>query len=1041
MFGAGGKRRGNRAQRGRGLSPIVGLVLLLGMVIAGTALLFIVGSPMLDTFESGSERERAHLCMDETDHQLATVAATGEQRSMPDTDISDCQIDVADKGQVDILWYNDSESDDLPWDDDTRTATAELGALEFELDDRTIAHQGGGIWEDTGSGTQIISEPGISYENGSTGSNGSVRFDLMLLDQDELSGSDPIARADHERSDELAADIAEAASNSDGTNVAIRIESSYHDGWKQHLETALVSNVDENVSSSISHNSGAETVEVKVKGIREQSDDSQLRIEEDRGIGNAVESDGNRVEFGQDLNFTALLNNTGSDPIDSEMTVSIEGGMVKEANSDVTEMTGGATHEETVEIDKNNYSTVLEPDNTYQYVISTPDDSLDTPGEFYLGKEGTHLNVTDIENTSTGDENTTISATIRNQGVENATGTDAQNISLEFDHPDIDGVEQELELEYGAEGTVSWIINESAWPSEEYPFSIETENDSANGTLHIEGGQEGDGVVVTADHGVLDGPGDTGDQRVDVTESTFTIGAEVTNTNLTTETQNVTLTLPGEPASEPDPETVTLESNESEIVEFEIETDDFEAGSVYEYNVSTEDSAMTSNGSFYAGKSGTYFDPADTNATRNDGNVTITANITNLGIETGSQDVGFELEYVGELPEELDGDPYGYLGETNVNRSFGETDSIELVLNESKLLDGEYEATIHTDDGTDSVEFDVDAGIDPGRVGLGEIEDAEVMVEVVGSQVSGDGRIRTGWWDFEDVHNLAPMSLDVRTNGVTEHSFENPTGGDNINTGPTWQNKSDGAFTHNFTVDEETELTLRNTRYTTCQAEATDPNTLSHYSGPTDRDLMWCNDAPNGEVFGPIDASQGENLQNVRVRSAENNTIPALPAGNEQQLSATEVLEQRGLIADSGDELDLGPGEFVFLFENTESTDEDGIDALWDDAIDSYEQNPDQTSDPNFNDLIVYVEVERAGVDPGTPSITIMPGGGNETAVGPGGSDSVDEVGDIDMEFGEGDPTAGDSPTVGTGESVEGTGDNQTTETGVNIDTDYIVIG
>ncbi|WP_440770954.1 DUF7289 family protein [Natronorubrum sp. DTA28] len=1030
MVGAGGNNQGSCSREKRGVSPIVGLVLLIGMVIAATALLFLIGSPMLDTFESESERERAHLCMDETDHQLATVAATGEQQSMPSTDISECQIDVADEGQIQFVWYNDSESDDIPWDNDNRTASAELGALEFELEDRTIAHQGGAIWEDTGSETRIVSEPGISYENDS------VQFNIMLLDQDELSSSDPVARADHERSDELAENITNAASESDGNNVAIRIESSYHDGWNRHLEDTFEPDNDDNVS--ISHNATDEYVEAAIGSVREIDTGSSIILEDDLVFQDPVnEMVGEyRLEKNKSLQFEAMLNITNGESLDQNLTLAID----SESYETPINSEGAGVIEPSFNITDHS----LEPGYSYSYQYTLEDGTeLHTPGEFYLGKPGTHFNVTDgdIETTPDGDGNTTITADIWNQGVENATDADAQDISLEFDHPDIDGVEQELELDYGADGTVEWTINESAWPGGEYPFAIETEDDSANGTLYIGGGQEGDGVVVTADHGVLDGPEDTGDQRIDVTESTFTIGTEVTNTNLTTETQDVALSLPGEPASEPEPETVTLESNESETVEFEVETDDFEAGSVYEYNVSTEDSAMTSPGTFYAGKSGTHFDASETNATHDGDYVTVTSNITNLGIESGSQDIGFELEYLGDLPEELEGDsPYGYLGENTVERSFGESGTIELELNESNLIDGEYEATIHTEDVTDSVEFDVDAGIDPGRVGLGEVEDAEVTVEVLGSQVSGDGTTGNWWWG-EQVHNLAPMTLDVLADDDTVHSFENPGGGDNINTGPTWQDKTDDSYTYNFSVDDEIELTLRNTRHNTCQSQSTDPNTLPHYSGPTDRDFMWCDDAPSGEAFGPIDASQGENLQNVRVRSAENNTIPALPAGNDQQLSATEVLEQQGLIANSGDELDLGPGEFVFLFENTETTDEEGIDALWNEAIDAYEEHPDQTYDPNFNDLIVYVEVERAGVNPDTPSITITPGSGDETNVSHGGSDGVGEVGDVDVDLGEGSSSAGDSPSVGTGESAGSTGDNQSTETGIDIDTDYIVIG
>ncbi|AGB30260.1 hypothetical protein Natpe_0328 [Natrinema pellirubrum DSM 15624] len=359
--------------------------------------------------------------------------------------------------------------------------------------------------------------------------------------------------------------------------------------------------------------------------------------------------------------------------------------------------------------------------------------------------------------------------------------------------------------------------------------------------------------------------------------------------------------------------------------------------------------------------------------------------------------------------------------------------------NGTKLLDGEYQATIQTEDGVKTRNFTVDAGIDPGRVGLGEVDDANVSVDVMGSQVSTNEVI------LEEpffIHQLYPMSLDVVANGETKHTFENPSGDDNINTGPTWQDKTNSSYTYNFTIENETELTLGNRiyRYNTC-GQSTDPDELPHYSDPEDRTLVWCDNIPSHPAFKTINASQGQNLQNVRVRSAENNTIPVLPTAADQQMTATETLEERGLMKDE-DELDLGPGEFVFLFENTANCgygcDDNDIDALWDQAISAPEDEP---NDPDFNDLIVYVQVERAGVDPGTPSITIMPGGGDSTDVDTGdGSKTGDGPVEVDPSL-EGDADEGAGPDIGTGTSDNDVTGGMTGDTGVDVDADHIVIG
>ncbi|WP_255192300.1 DUF7289 family protein [Natronobeatus ordinarius] len=768
-------------------------------------------------------------------------------------------------------------------------------------------------------------------------------------------------------------------------------------------------------------------------------------IVEDRGVG------GEQLVTAEDGPFTlevdVLSTYPDSESQDVELAISEAG-----IETDQT-VTLGFNESESVAFD-------LEPEDfevgsVYEYNVTTAEHGVS--GSFYVGSSGSTFEFADGVDVepSADDDDVSISAAVRNVGVEEG----SQNVTLSFDEFDAETTEW-LTLDRGADGTVAWTMNQSALPLGENEFTISTENDAVSGS--VEGLATGDqeGFFVTEDRG-------TGtDQLVTLDDGSFELEAEVMNAYLTEESQDVSLAIP-DAGIESDRET-TLESGERTAVTFDLAPDDFEAGSVYEYELSTDDHAVT--GSFYAGKPGTYFDLSNPNATV-DGNVTIAADLQNVGVETGDQEVFLALEYLEEMPEEVDEDIYGELGSKVVNRSYGTEAPVEFELNGSALLDGPYETTIYTENEHEgetqlesvSTTFDVTAGVDPGRVGLGEIEDANVTVDVLGSQVSSTQG------------HVAPMTLDVVTNDETEHSFQNPNGGNNINIGPTWQDKSDDSYTYEFTVDEETELTLRNSRYWICDSQYTHSSELPHYTGESIW-FSWCDNVPGTPVFGPIDASQDQNLQNVRVRSAENNTIPALPAGTDHQLSATEVLANHGLIEEGEDELDLGPGEFVFLIENTidcsdVGCDEDDIDALWNDAIDAYEGNPGETYDPNFNDLIVYVEVERAGVTPNTPSITITPGVGNETQVDPGEGDDVGGIGAVDPGFdgsadpgespsvgaGEGaDPgdgggavdldgsaDAGDGPPVGPGDPDSGSGDSgvDLDDIGVDVDADHVVIG
>ncbi|MFC4249146.1 hypothetical protein ACFOZ7_19805, partial [Natribaculum luteum] len=60
----------------RGAAPLLGIVLLFGMVFIGVTLLFITGTALLDSLESEGNAERAHQYMSQTDKVLSTAAVT-----------------------------------------------------------------------------------------------------------------------------------------------------------------------------------------------------------------------------------------------------------------------------------------------------------------------------------------------------------------------------------------------------------------------------------------------------------------------------------------------------------------------------------------------------------------------------------------------------------------------------------------------------------------------------------------------------------------------------------------------------------------------------------------------------------------------------------------------------------------------------------------------------------------------------------------------------------------------------------------------------
>ncbi|WP_226004494.1 DUF7289 family protein [Natrinema salinisoli] len=1008
----------------RAVSPLVGVILLFAIVAIGAAMVFVTGASMLDAFESDANAERAQQVMSETDHRIATVAATGTQQELPEMEGS-----ITNDGSIEVTWYNASTGTTC-----TPSVTGDLRALEFELNDRTIAHQGGGVWVKTDNGVTVDSEPQIEYDGDS------LRLQILQLEEGDFEGPETVARANHSKSTSLTEDINDAASDCpDATDIEVEIESSYYEGWNRYLEDAVG-------DSNVEAYSGNQTVEMKIANVRSPTSNPTVLIESDNGLRKTSGND-QPIEYGKTLQFNATLNNTGSKKIKPPMRVSIDGGaIVEDGNGNLQ---SGETNPKKAVVNKATYKNTLVPGRTYEYMIESLDDSgnvedsLDSPGEFYLGKPGTHFNVTDsdVTTTSTGDGNVTISAEVTNRGV----GEGTRDVTLELEEYNVTASE-ELTLDYGANGTVSWTVNESDLPIGSNAFTIDTGDDTANGTVTGKATGGEDAFVVVEDEGV-------GDDQVVADDKPFSVEASVVSTYSGKETRSVNLSIPGTDVHRS--ELITLEGGEENTISFWIDPDkyDLEPGTVYDYDISADGTGLSTPGSFYIGEPGTNFELSNGNATADD-NVTVTADLKNTGVDSGSQTVTVDLEYLDEMPAELEDEaPYGTLFDGEINRSFGESDTIELNLNRSRLLDGEYRATIQTEDESATASFTVTAGVDPGRAGLEGLDNATVDISVLSSQVSGIN-------GYPSDHELGTMTLEVLTKQegttTTEHVFENPSGGENINTYPSWQDKSDPVYNTTLEIKEEATLTLASSSYglpsgtSGCNVQE---EAESNYFSPVDQH-RWCEEVDTSSddyLVDQINATADSREQNLRVRTAKDNSVPGLQPGNEEQESVDEVLADvsdpvidRDSLWNDG-ELTLDENEFIFLFEATTqcgmydsgcAESNDDIDALWDSARDNT-----GSGDPNFNDLIVYVSVERANVDPGTPSITITPGGGGSTDVDAGDGRTAGRVDEIDARF-EGDTDEGSAPDLGTGDSTTTDGTSGTSSnTGIEIDTDHVVIG
>ncbi|EMA36332.1 DUF7289 family protein [Halobiforma nitratireducens] len=403
-------RASDDGEQQRAVSPLVGLILLFGIVAIGTALLLVAGSAMLDSIESGAEQEKVHMCMDETDHRLGTVITTGAEQSLAFDD-SDCQPQIAADGTISVARHDGEHPD---WDDDDRTATETLGTLEFELDEQTIAHQGGAVWERTDSDTRAVKEPNIGFENDT------LHVELMQIEIDDVSGGETVVRHDHEGASEATSNLSSVLSDAEN-NVTFKIESEYADGWERHLrqEKESVSQY----SVEVKRDSDDE-VEMTIEGIGDPPAEPHFVIDEDHGLvahdqeePNAIEN--NRVGLNDRFYINASLTNYGSNPGTVNATLSIwndserndrtieSNHSIYENNTIKTGPSGDWTNvTDPQDQDQQQYyfepeSLGLEPYTEYEYDIVTDPggDSLDERGKFIVEEESPEVNIsiTEIE--------------------------------------------------------------------------------------------------------------------------------------------------------------------------------------------------------------------------------------------------------------------------------------------------------------------------------------------------------------------------------------------------------------------------------------------------------------------------------------------------------------------------------------------------------------------------------------------------------------------------------------------------------------------
>ena len=217
MKQVGVKEKSETCPGERGVSPIIGVVLLIGIVALTSLSLFVVAVDFTSSTTQAVEQEQVEQSFIELSHSIETESKTTDS-------VSQVGLDAGDHGAItrDNSALMEVDSDNLK-----DPISAEVGTIEWENEaGTTVAYQAGSVFRDTGNQTQLLSSPSISYDRDT---------ETLTMPAYNVSGDHTLNSGDvriEKESSTSKNEVTELQQNS----TTIRVESEYYLGWKEYFE-------------------------------------------------------------------------------------------------------------------------------------------------------------------------------------------------------------------------------------------------------------------------------------------------------------------------------------------------------------------------------------------------------------------------------------------------------------------------------------------------------------------------------------------------------------------------------------------------------------------------------------------------------------------------------------------------------------------------------------------------------------------------------------------------------------------------------------
>lgn len=214
-------------QRGQGST--IGIVLVFGMVIAGTVVVVAFGAGAISDTKDTLSVQRAEKALTQFDSQAALVA-------LGDTDVQ--QVSFGQIGGESIDVQNGSGWMLITIENQTSGAVGpkinqSLGSITHRTGDDSVAYQGGGVWKKSGNESVMVSPPEFHFRNGT-----------LTLPVVNVSGASTLdGRASIRHAETIKKFPNRSLSSHVQANplsnhlVKVTVKSEYYQGWGQYFET------------------------------------------------------------------------------------------------------------------------------------------------------------------------------------------------------------------------------------------------------------------------------------------------------------------------------------------------------------------------------------------------------------------------------------------------------------------------------------------------------------------------------------------------------------------------------------------------------------------------------------------------------------------------------------------------------------------------------------------------------------------------------------------------------------------------------------